>query len=663
MTFPFKVLWFLAAAHLLLGLLAVSLGIADIVTHVQANPGGGFEVSLLAAPIWCGISFMVAGVLGLLVSPYKPDVQEQTRKQWINCLINSILFGPVMFIIAMVDLFLEVRSTSVLDRNISFEIGFIIISVVEIWCALGSVALYRMYKAPRQVKEPKEGELRLSPLSLVARHCTCCHACLNRRKHPGKNSWVTGDDDTEVVITSSGAGHYDNESGVQPLPEDASPEEKELFLVARRLEEENSRMQKQLKVRTLQAKVKKLQQNNRVLSQQLNKVHDGDADAILIKDVAPSSTQVHHGKERQQQAALSDKSQHKQAGTRDKNRATSAVKNGHQRGNLKAEGAGKADKLQTIDETQSNSDKKSEKNCEECGEPAEKHKQQTAEKEKSEEPQSCSDDKAETSSETEEPAAEEVTPQEETPEKQTITADVHVEDTVEETQDLSPEREEEIRMKLKEAQTSKDANEIRKAIKEFLDAKLEDFSGDLPAAHKQLQVLDLKAALDKAISSRQLSKIGTVVGEIKKKGLQDVMSNDIARANKMVILIKQMDKLRQEVLNIKQSTIAEIRSYKNASEPVHKVMTATFLLLGENEKDIKDWSTLKTLVGKTGKDALKQRVEHCDVAKVPVAMATKVQEMLVPFRLEEVRDHSAGAATFFLWANGMADEVLAGAAA
>ncbi|XP_066272930.1 M protein, serotype 2.1-like isoform X1 [Branchiostoma lanceolatum] len=659
MSFPFKVLWFLAAAHLLLGLLAVLLGIADVVTHVQANPGGGFEASLLAAPIWCGIPFVVAGGLGLAVSPYKPNVQEQTRQHWICCMINSVLFGPVMFIIAMVDLFLEVQTSSILDRDISFEIGFIIISVLEIWCALGSVTIYCMYKAPRQVKEPKEGEFRLSPFSLVARHCTVCSAYCKRRRHPDKNSWVT-DDDTEVVITSSGAGHHGNESGVQPIPEDASPEEKELFLVARRLEEENVRLQKQLKVNALKEKVKKLQQNNRALSHKLNKVQDGDSASIMIKDVAPSSTQVHHGKtrvhdgkERQQQAALSDKSQQKQA-VRDKNRATSAVK----KGNLKAEGVRNPDKLDAIDESQNKKDDKAEINCE-CGETAEKHKQK-ADKEKPGESQSKKDGKAETHGETKEPDTQDHTPREvsEKSKEQTTTADVHVEDT----QDLSPEREEEIRLKLKEAQTSNDANEIKKAITEFQDAKLEDFSEDLPAAQKQLKVLELKAALDKAISNRQLSKIGTVLAEIKKRGLQDVMSNEVARANKMLILIKQMDKLRQEVLNIKQSTIAEIRSYKNASEPVHKVMTATFLLLGENEKDIKEWSALKTLVGKSGKDGLKQRVEHCDVAKIPVAMATKVQEMLVPFRLEEVRDHSAGAAAFFLWANGMADEVLEGAA-
>ncbi|XP_078611098.1 uncharacterized protein LOC144881720 isoform X1 [Branchiostoma floridae x Branchiostoma japonicum] len=657
MSFPFKVLWFLAAAHLLLGLLAVLLGIADIVTHVQANPDGGFEVTLLAAPIWCGIPFLVAGGLGLAVSPYKPNVQEQTRQHWICCMINSILFGPIMFIIAMVDLFLEVQTSSIQDRDISFEIGFIIISVLEKWCALGSVTIYCLYKAPRQAKEPEEGESRLSPFSLLARHCTACSAFCNRRRHPDKNSWVTGDDDTEVVITSSGAGLHGNESGVQPIPEDASPEEKELFLVARRLEEENVRLQKQLKVKSLKAKVKKLQQNNRALSHKLNKVHDGDSESIMIKDLAPSSTQVHHGKtrvhdgkERQQQAALSDKSQHKQA-ARDKNRATSAVK----KGNMKAEGVQNPDKLETIDETQSNNDKKADIDCE-CGEPAEKHKQGD-DKEKAEETKNSSEDEAEANCEAEEPATEEVSAQEK-PNEHTTTADVHVE----ETQDLSPEREEEIRMRLKEAQTSKNVNAIKNAIKEFQDAKLEDFSEDLPAAQKQLQVLELKAALDKAISNRQVSKIGSVLTEIKKKGLQDVMASDVARANKMLILIKQMDKLRQEVMNIKQSTIAEIRSYKNASEPVHKVMTATFLLLGEHEKDIKDWSALKILVGKSGKDALKQRVEHCNVAKIPAAVATKVQEMLVPFRLEEVRDHSAGAATFFLWANGMADEVLEGSA-
>lgn len=44
---------------------------------------------------------------------------------------------------------------------------------------------------------------------------------------------------------------------------------------------------------------------------------------------------------------------------------------------------------------------------------------------------------------------------------------------------------------------------------------------------------------------------------------------------------------RSEILELKQSTVAEIRSYQNPPPVVHTVMTATFLILGHKEKETK----------------------------------------------------------------------------
>ena len=51
--------------------------------------------------------------------------------------------------------------------------------------------------------------------------------------------------------------------------------------------------------------------------------------------------------------------------------------------------------------------------------------------------------------------------------------------------------------------------------------------------------------------------------------------------------LRRLERIRAEILELKQSTVAEIRSYQKPPPIVHTVMTGTFLLLGNSEKETK----------------------------------------------------------------------------
>ena len=55
----------------------------------------------------------------------------------------------------------------------------------------------------------------------------------------------------------------------------------------------------------------------------------------------------------------------------------------------------------------------------------------------------------------------------------------------------------------------------------------------------------------------------------------------------MLLQLRRLERIRAEILELKQSTVAEIRSYQKPPPIVHTVMTATFLLLGHPEKETK----------------------------------------------------------------------------
>lgn len=87
-------------------------------------------------------------------------------------------------------------------------------------------------------------------------------------------------------------------------------------------------------------------------------------------------------------------------------------------------------------------------------------------------------------------------------------------------------------------------------------------------------------------------------------------------------------------------------------------MIATYLLLSYPEKELLNWKNMQALLGKTGKEGLKRQVTSLDPLRVDMNKADYAfDKYLRETDLETIRDTSAGAATFYVWATNMIEEV------
>lgn len=86
---------------------------------------------------------------------------------------------------------------------------------------------------------------------------------------------------------------------------------------------------------------------------------------------------------------------------------------------------------------------------------------------------------------------------------------------------------------------------------------------------------------------RTLESLEKAIDVVKKNGFEAYMPQEMAAANKMLLSLKRLKRLKDEILNLKQSTVAEIRSYSKPPAQVHKVMIATYILLGNKESELK----------------------------------------------------------------------------
>ncbi|XP_060583766.1 trichohyalin-like isoform X2 [Ruditapes philippinarum] len=215
-----------------------------------------------------------------------------------------------------------------------------------------------------------------------------------------------------------------------------------------------------------------------------------------------------------------------------------------------------------------------------------------------------------------------------------------------------------LRYNLKVAIKEKDKYKLQYSITEFKTEKVEDVDMDLEKAEKLLREITSRDNLRKAMSRREIEELEKAINIIKKNGLEIQLARELRDAYEILTRLRKIQRIRSEILELKQSTVAEIRSYQKPPPVVHTVMTATFLILGHQEKETKDWKNVQALVGKTGKEGLKRRCLECNAAKISTAAASRAKELLDKQELDEVRDVSAGAATFYVFSVAMVEECI-----
>ncbi|XP_077974673.1 uncharacterized protein LOC120330088 isoform X2 [Styela clava] len=163
-----------------------------------------------------------------------------------------------------------------------------------------------------------------------------------------------------------------------------------------------------------------------------------------------------------------------------------------------------------------------------------------------------------------------------------------------------------------------------------------------------------KTELSDAVASNDVTKLEDAIEWARFDGYQAELRDEIYHASRCIRQIADMERIRAAVRDLRQSVVSELRSYGKPPRMVHTVMLCTYLLLGvKEEKDLRRWQAIKTLLSQRGKNALKNLMMRFDRHHVKPEVASRVQELLAGFDLRSVCDVSEGAAIFYVWVCGM----------
>ncbi|XP_041377436.1 uncharacterized protein LOC121389855 [Gigantopelta aegis] len=185
----------------------------------------------------------------------------------------------------------------------------------------------------------------------------------------------------------------------------------------------------------------------------------------------------------------------------------------------------------------------------------------------------------------------------------------------------------------------------------------EQVATELKKAQRELEIIQARKELVEAINSRDLKRLTAIVNLIKEKSYESYMGDDIKTAKRLIERLSHIHRLWHDVMQLDQTTIAELKGYAAPPEAVHSVLMAAFLLLGNFTDETKDWIKVQALMGKTGKESLKRRLEDFNLDSVDLDIALGARDLLHGCTLDEIRIVSAGAATFFVWTKGIINEI------
>lgn len=111
------------------------------------------------------------------------------------------------------------------------------------------------------------------------------------------------------------------------------------------------------------------------------------------------------------------------------------------------------------------------------------------------------------------------------------------------------------------------------------------------------------------------------------------------------------------ILAMDKKTMTELKHYAKPSPIVHRVMQATFLLLGIDEEKTMTWIRCQAMCNPDGPNGLNRKMMQFNSTHVKPFIARRVRAMLKDIELSRVQRASPGAATFYVWVQGILGEI------
>ncbi|KAL4227458.1 hypothetical protein ACF0H5_012902 [Mactra antiquata] len=209
---------------------------------------------------------------------------------------------------------------------------------------------------------------------------------------------------------------------------------------------------------------------------------------------------------------------------------------------------------------------------------------------------------------------------------------------------------------MSKSKSTRNIDDLEKQLARFERLDLDD-NGDLSAGYDALEYKKIKKELEDAIKRRHLETLERAIHQGYESRFREKVANQITEAEEVRDHLKYLDRIAHDILEMKQPTISEIKSYKYPPRIVEDIMRSTFLMLGVRPVWIDEWTEIQVMMGKTGKESLLRKVKEFDTVNVTPEARAHADKTLSEHTETDARVASAGAGTFYVWLRNVTEAI------
>ncbi|XP_076105106.1 lim and transglutaminase domain protein ltd-1-like isoform X1 [Mytilus galloprovincialis] len=203
-------------------------------------------------------------------------------------------------------------------------------------------------------------------------------------------------------------------------------------------------------------------------------------------------------------------------------------------------------------------------------------------------------------------------------------------------------------------QQTKDPDEMDKAIERFDKLALED-KGDLKKAKSRRDFLKIRKDLTDATVRRHYGTLDTAIKKARESKYEAKLKNTTKKAEE--VRNEVYSTWIHEILEMKPSTVAELKTYKNPPSAIFDTMKAVYLLLGESADMIKTWEDIHSVLSTIGNDSLLQRIKTFQTSQLREHALEEAQKLTEQHDLPSIKSKSPAAGTFYVWVRDLVNMI------
>ena len=120
----------------------------------------------------------------------------------------------------------------------------------------------------------------------------------------------------------------------------------------------------------------------------------------------------------------------------------------------------------------------------------------------------------------------------------------------------------------------------------------------------------------------------------------------------LMLRLKELKDLKNLLLKLNQREIAKIKSMNAPIQDIVDIVNAMLILLGTPKNQIKDWKSMRGILGRTGKESLKRKIMSFDVANVSEEAHERSLVLMSGVELDRVTKVSSTGSIFYAFVRG-----------